>query len=46
MFYDTASRPFQTLVRNIQEGIQDEEILAKGFYNGMIEAMVKQPIRL
>jgi len=39
--YDTASRPFQTLVRNIQEGIEDEEILAKGFYNGMIEAMAE-----
>jgi hypothetical protein len=24
--YDTLTRPFQTVVRNIQEGIEDEEV--------------------
>ena len=29
--YDTLTRPFQSVIRNIQEGIEDEEILLKGF---------------
>ena len=36
--YDTLTRPFQTLLRNIQEGIQDEEILLQGFVQGIAEA--------
>jgi len=36
--YDTLTRPFQTVLRNIQEGIQDEEILLKGFIEGIAEA--------
>ena len=27
--YDTLTRPFQTILRNVQEGIEDEEILLK-----------------
>ena len=36
--YDTLTRPFQTLVRNIQEGIESEEVLSKGFYKGLTES--------
>ena len=36
--YDTLTRPFQTVVRNIQEGIEDEEILLKGFMQGITQA--------
>jgi len=36
--YDTLTRPFQTLLRNIQEGIQDEEVLLQGFVQGIAEA--------
>ena len=36
--YDTLTRPFQTVLRNIQEGIQDEEILLQGFVQGIAEA--------
>jgi len=36
--YDTLTRPFQTILRNIQEGIEDEEILLKGFQQGLTEA--------
>ena len=36
--YDTLTRPFQTVLRNIQEGIQDEEILLQGFVEGIAEA--------
>lgn len=39
--YDTVSRPFQTLLRNVQEGIEDEEVLSKGFYNGIVESMAE-----
>ena len=39
--YDTLTRPFQTLVRNIQEGIEDEEVLSKGFYKGLTQAMAE-----
>ena len=36
--YDTLTRPFQTVLRNIQEGIEDEEILLKGFIQGIASA--------
>ena len=36
--YDTLTRPFQSVLRNIQEGIEDEEILLKGFIQGIAEA--------
>jgi hypothetical protein len=36
--YDTLTRPFQTILRNVQEGIEDEEILLKGFQQGLTEA--------
>ena len=36
--YDTLSRPFQTILRNVQEGIEDEEILLKGFAEGVAQA--------
>ena len=36
--YDTLTRPFQTVLRNIQEGIDNEEILLKGFIEGISEA--------
>ncbi len=36
--YDTLTRPFQTLVRNIQEGIESEDVLSKGFYKGLTES--------
>ena len=37
--YDTLTRPFQTVLRNIQEGIEDEEVLMKGFMRGIAQAM-------
>ena len=36
--YDTVIRPFQTLLNNIQEGIEDEDVLMKGIMTGMAEA--------
>jgi hypothetical protein len=36
--YDTAIRPLQTLLNNIQNGIEDEEVLMKGLLGGMAEA--------
>ena len=36
--YDTLTRPFQTILRNVQEGIEDEEILLKGFAQGIAQA--------
>jgi len=36
--YDTVTRPFQTLLNNIQQGIEDEEVLMQGVYRGMAEA--------
>jgi len=36
--YDTLTRPFQTVLRNIQQGIEDEEILLKGFIEGIASA--------
>tara|TARA_R110000765_G_scaffold267554_1_gene366611 strand:- start:47 stop:4072 length:4026 start_codon:yes stop_codon:yes gene_type:complete len=37
--YDTLTRPFQTVLRNIQNGIESEEILIKGFEKGIVEAI-------
>jgi len=39
--YDTVQRPFRTILLNIQQGIEDEEILAKGFYEGLTNAMAE-----
>ena len=39
--YDTVSRPFMTVLQSIQQGIEDEEVLAKGFYEGLTEAMAE-----
>jgi len=36
--YDTAIRPFQTLLNNIQQGIENEDVLMKGIVTGMAEA--------
>ena len=36
--YDTAIRPFQTLLNNIQQGIENEDVLMKGIMTGMAEA--------
>jgi hypothetical protein len=36
--YDTLSRPFQVLLNSIQEGIEDEEILLRGFTEGVARA--------
>ena len=36
--YDTAIRPFQTLLNNIQQGIENEEVLMKGVLRGIAEA--------
>ena len=36
--YDTLTRPFQSVLTNIQQGIEDEEILLKGFMQGIAKA--------
>jgi hypothetical protein len=36
--YDTLTRPFQIVLNNIQKGIEDEEVLLKGFTQGLTEA--------
>ena len=36
--YDTLTRPFQSVLRNIQEGVMDDEVLIKGFVQGIAEA--------
>ena len=36
--YDTLTRPFQSLLTNIQQGIEDEEILLKGFVEGIAKS--------
>ena len=43
--YDTLTRPFQTVLNNIQQGIQDEEVLMKGFVKGITQAAaeISQP---
>jgi hypothetical protein len=37
--YDTLTRPFQSLLTNVQQGIEDEEVLLKGFIEGIGKAM-------
>jgi len=39
--YDTLTRPFQTVLNNIQRGIDNEEILMKGLYKGIGQAMAE-----
>jgi hypothetical protein len=36
--YDTLTRPFTTLLRNVQQGIDNEEVLIKGFVEGLTQA--------
>jgi len=36
--YDTLTRPFQSVLTNIQQGIEDEEVLLKGFIEGIGKA--------
>jgi len=36
--YDTIIRPFVSLLNNIQQGIDDEEVLMRGFSRGIAEA--------
>jgi hypothetical protein len=36
--YDTLTRPFTTLLRNVQNGIDNEEVLIKGFVDGLTQA--------
>ncbi len=36
--YDTLSRPFHSVLTNIQQGIEDEEVLLKGFMEGIAKA--------
>jgi hypothetical protein len=36
--YDTATRPVQTVLNNIQNGITDEKVLTSGLLKGMYEA--------
>jgi hypothetical protein len=36
--YDTLTRPFQSLLTNIQQGVEDEEVLLKGFIEGIAKA--------
>jgi len=39
--YDTLTRPFQTVLSNIQRGIEDEDVLLKGFMKGLLESTAK-----
>jgi len=39
--YDTVSRPFMTVLQQVQQGIENEEVLAKGFYEGLVNAMAE-----
>jgi len=36
--YDTLTRPITTLLRNVQNGIENEEVLIKGFMEGLTQA--------
>lgn len=36
--YDTLTRPFQTVLNSVQQGIEDEEVLIKGFAEGVTRA--------
>ena len=37
--YDTLIRPIQTILNNVQEGIENEDVLLKGFVKGIGEAI-------
>ena len=37
--YDTLTRPFQSLLRNVQNGIENEEVLMRGFVKGVSQAI-------
>jgi hypothetical protein len=37
--YDTATRPFTTLIREVQNGIEDDEVLMKGVVRGIVEGL-------
>ena len=37
--YDTLIRPYQTLMNNVQQGIEDEEVLLQGFVRGVGQAL-------
>jgi hypothetical protein len=39
--YDTLTRPFTTVLNNIQRGIENEEVLMKGVYKGIAQAMAE-----
>lgn len=39
--YDTLTRPFTTVLNNIQKGIDNEEVLMKGVYRGIGQAMAE-----
>jgi len=39
--YDTLTRPVQTLLNNIQNGIENEDILIKGFVQGVGQALAE-----
>jgi hypothetical protein len=36
--YDTLTRPFLTVLNSVQQGIEDEEVLMKGFAKGIVKA--------
>ena len=36
--YDTLTRPFQSVLQNIQQGIENEDVLLKGFIKGIVSA--------
>ena len=40
--YDTLTRPFQTVLNSIQRGIEDEDVLIKGFTEGLIKSLGQQ----
>jgi hypothetical protein len=40
--YDTLTRPFQTVLNNIQKGIEDDDVLIRGFTEGLIKSLGKQ----
>jgi hypothetical protein len=39
--YDTLTRPFTTVLNNIQKGIESEDVLVKGLYKGIGQAMAE-----
>jgi hypothetical protein len=37
--YDTATRPFTTLIREVQKGIEDDEVLTQGVVRGLVTGL-------